>query len=148
MGTTLTTSTAPDDLGVTPSPAFVARVVVIDDRHDRRQLMSHVLEQAGDVTVVGYADGPSNAVEAVGRLQANAVVLEIQLPVTQGLDTISALRDGFPALEIIVCSFRADSTTRQAALDRGANAYLAKPLGLRELRAVLNSASLRSTPQQ
>lgn len=112
-------------------------MVVVDGRHDRRQLMTYVLEQAGDVNVVGYADGPVSAVEAVGRLRANIVVLEILLPVSQGLDTISALRDDFPALAIIVCSFHASTATKRAALDRGADAYLAKPLSVRDLRAVL-----------
>jgi DNA-binding response OmpR family regulator len=137
VGTTSSTSTVSADVGITPSPGIEVRVVVIDGRHDRRQLMTYVLEQAGDVNVVGYADGPVSAVEAVGRLRANAVVLEILLPVSQGLDTISALRDDFPALAIIVCSFHASTTTKRAALDRGADAYLAKPLSLRDLRAVL-----------
>ena len=62
---------------------------------------------------VGHADGPVSAVEAVGCLGANAVVLEIQLPIAQGLDTISALRDDFPTLSIIVCSFHNDVATRR-----------------------------------
>ncbi len=109
--------------------------------------MSFVLEQAGDVTVVGYADDAVSAVEAVDRLQADAVVLEIQLPVAQGLDTISALRDLFGAPKIIVCSFHADAATKRAALDRGADAYLVKPLSLRDLRAVLRSTPRRATSQ-
>jgi len=138
--TLLTTSAPSGDSGVSPSLDFEVRVVVIDGRPDRRQLMSYVVEQADDVTVVGYADGPVSALEAVDRLGANAVILEIQLPVAQGLDTISALRDEFPALAIIVCSFHADATTRRDALARGADAYLLKPLSLRDLRAALRSA--------
>lgn len=145
MGTLVSTKTASADPGATPSSGVEVRVVVIDGRHDRRQLMSFVLEQAGDVTVVGFADGPLSAVEAVGRLGANAAVVELQLPVTQGLDTISALRDDYPALIIIVCSFHADAPTRSVALDRGADAYLVKPLSLRDLRSVLRSALPGST---
>jgi DNA-binding response OmpR family regulator len=148
MGTPFTASTVTADPGVTPSPDVEVRVVVIDGRHDRRQLMTYVLEQAGDVTVVGYADGPVSAVEAVDRLQANTAILEIQLPVNQGLDTISALRDDFPALTIIVCSFHASAATKRDALDRGADAYLVKPLSLRDLRAVLRSAPRRATSHQ
>ena len=133
-------STPSADPRVTSNIDFDVRVVVIDDRHDRRQLMSYVLDQAEGVTVVGYADGPVSALEAVQRLRATSVVLEILLPLTQGLDTISALRDDFPSLTIIVCSFDASATTKQAALDRGADAYLPKPPSLRDLRAVLRSA--------
>jgi DNA-binding response OmpR family regulator len=143
MGTPFTASTVTVDLGVTPASDTVVRLVVIDGRQDRRQLMTYVLEQTGDVSVLGYADGPVSAVEAVGRLRANAVVLEIQLPVAQGLDTISALRDDFPDLAIIVCSFHANAATKRAALDRGADDYLVKPLNLRELRAVIKSAARR-----
>jgi DNA-binding response OmpR family regulator len=76
----------------------------------------------------------------VDQLGPNGVVLEIQLPVTQGLDTISALRDEFPALPIIVCSFHHDATRKRAALARGADAYLGKPLSPRDLHALLRTA--------
>ena len=143
MGTPFTASAVTAAPGVTQGSEIVVRLVVIDGRADRRQLMTYVLEQTGEVVVLGYADGPVSAVEAVGRLCANAVVLEIQLPVTQGLDTISALRDDFPALAIIVCSFHANAATKQAALDRGADAYLVKPVSLRDLRAAIKSAARR-----
>ena len=136
------------DLGITPSADFKARLVVIDGRDDRRQLMTYVLEQAGDVVVVGHADGPLSAVEAVERLQANLVLIEIQLPLSQGLDTISALRNEYPALGIIVCSFHPSSVTKRAALDRGADAYLVKPVSVRDLRAVLQPALCRGEPQR
>ena len=114
------------------------RVLVIDDRYDRRQLMGYVVEQGGaDMSVIGYADGPVSAVEAVNRLNANAVILEIQLPIAQGLDTISALREDFPALRIVVCSFHHDATTKRSALARGADAYLVKPLSPRDLHQLL-----------
>ena len=53
-------STAFADPSVSSEFDFDVRVVVIDDRHDRRQLMSYVVGQAGDdVTVVGYTRRPS-----------------------------------------------------------------------------------------
>ena len=143
MGTPTTASTVTADGGGSPSPGFHVRLVVIDGRGDRRQLMTHVVEQAGDVSVVGYADGPVSAVETVDRLRANAVLLEIQLPVTQGLDTVSALRDDFPALVILVCSFHANTATIRAARGRGADAYLVKPVSLHDLRAVLRPGPRR-----
>ena len=140
-GSTRPGATVPVDLnppGLDPR----VRVVVIDGRHDRGQLMGQVVEQSGiDLTVVGYADSSVTAVEAVARLSPNAVVLEIQLPVTQGLETVSALRDAFPDLAIIVCSFHTGAATKQAALARGATAYLVKPFSLRDLRSALRPSS-------
>lgn len=148
MGTPTTVPAGSADAGRSRSHGFDSRLVVIDGRADRRQLMTHVLEQAGDVVVVGHADGPVSAVDAVDRLQPDAVLLEIQLPVSQGLDTISALRDDFPALAIIVCSFHGSAATKRAALDRGADAYLVKPVSLRDLRAVLRQTPRPSTSYQ
>jgi len=128
-----------------PSIASTAevRVVVVDGHQDRRQLMGHVVKQAGhNMTVVGYADGPATAVDAVQRLGANAALVEIQLPVAQGLDTVSALSAAYPDLRIIVCSFHQSATTKRDALERGADAYLVKPVSPRDLHACLRSPRL------
>jgi DNA-binding NarL/FixJ family response regulator len=112
----------------------------MDDRHDRRQLMKYVIELSGpDVSVVGFAESGPSAVETVERLEADIVVVEIQIPVVQGLAAIAALRGAHPGLRIIVCSFHDDPATKQAALDGGADAYLTKPLSPRELSAAFNA---------
>ena len=137
MGTP-TTSTITADPDIISSSEV--RVLVVDGRQDRRQLMGHVVQQGGyNMTVVGYADDPASAVEAVERLGANAALIEIQLPVPQGLDTISALNLAYPDLRIIVCSFHQDAATKRAALDRGAEAYFVKPVSPRDLHTCLRS---------
>ena len=70
----------------------------------------------------------AEAVTQICAEHADAVLVEIQMPVTLGLATIGALRERFPDLRIIVCSFHNDSATRQAARMHGADGYLAKPL--------------------
>ena len=147
MGTNLSTLPGGPAADLVPGDDPGVRVVVIDGSEDRRQVTAHIVEQAEGVTVVGYADGPVRALEAVARLGANEVVLEVQLPVAQGLDTISALRDDFPALVIIVCSFHGDATTKRAAAARGADQYLQKPLSPRELHASIRSALKTRTGQ-
>lgn len=134
-------------VGVPAAPTVIdpmreLRVIVIDDRLDRRQLMRHVIELSnGDTKVVGFASSPTSAVETVDRLEANAVVIEIQLPVDQGLATIDALRAGHPDLRIVVCSFHTDRATKDAALARGADAYLAKPFSPRALWPLLQPSA-------
>lgn len=122
------------------------RVAVIDDHFDRRRVMAYVVEQCGpDVSVVGYADGSASAGETVDRFDANVVLLEIQIPTAEGLETISALRHGRPLLRIVVCSFHNDTATRESALARGADAYIAKPISPRDLGPVLRLTGLRNS---
>ena len=119
------------------------RVLLVDDHHARRQLMSHLVSLCGtDTSVVGYADDSDDAVAAVERTGANVAIIEMQIP--SALDTIATLKFHNPDLRVIVCSFHRDGLSQQAAISRGADAYLTKPLGTRELDPYLAAVTLLS----
>ena len=113
------------------------RVVAIDSRNERRHVMRGLLELCVESAEIGEADSREAAIELVSRCRPDVVVLEIAMPVQEGLDTITALRLLSPSPRIVVCSFHHDAVTVQAALDRGADAYVTKPAGSAELRAAL-----------
>jgi DNA-binding NarL/FixJ family response regulator len=110
------------------------RVVAVDSRSERRLVMRRLLEHSFKSDDIAEADSRQSAVELVERCQPDLVVIEIQMPVAEGLQTISALSGLTPRPRIVVCSFSCDAATMVAALDRGADAYLTKPAGLVELR--------------
>ena len=113
------------------------RVVTVDSRRERRHVMLRLLEVCVAPAEVGEADSREVAVELVGRCRPEVVVLEIAMPLQEGLDIITALRHMSPPPRIVVCSFHHDAVTVRAALDRGADAYVKKPVGSAELRAAL-----------
>ncbi len=113
------------------------RIVAVDSRNERRHVMRRLLELCVEETEIGEADSREAAIELVGRCRPEVVVLEIAMPLQEGLDTITALRLLSPPPRIVVCSFQHDAATVQAALDRGADAYVKKPVGSVELRAAL-----------
>ena len=115
------------------------RVVAIDSRSERRHLIRRLLEHYFEPGEIGEADSRETAIELVRRCDPEIVVLEIAMPLAEGLDTITALRLLSPPLRIVVCSFQHDAATVQAALDRGADAYVAKPAGTSELRAAMGA---------
>ncbi len=118
-----------DDTGGHP----VSRVVLIDSRPDRRAVMNFLVGRCPSLTVVGLADSLEEAETQIREAQADVALLEIQMPVPEGLATIGALRQAFPDLRIIVCSFHLDAATRDEAQVRGANGYLIKPVSIRDL---------------
>ena len=118
------------------------RVVAVDSRGQRRQVMRRMLEHSFEPAEIAEADSQAAAIELVGRCRPDVVVLEIQMPVEVGLDTIDALGRMSPRPRIVICSFRHDPATVAAALDRGADAYVAKPADSAELRAALLGAPL------
>jgi DNA-binding NarL/FixJ family response regulator len=115
------------------------RVVAVDSRHERRQVMRQLLERSFEPGEIAEADSRPAAVELVGRCHPDLVVLEIQMPLQEGLDTITEIGRMSPRPRIVVCSFHHDPATVKAARDRGADAYVAKPAGSAELRAALGA---------
>jgi DNA-binding NarL/FixJ family response regulator len=117
------------------------RVVVVDSRRERRHVLRRLLEHCFEPAEIGEADSREAAIEVVGRCRPDVVVLDIAMPVEEGLNTITALRLVSPPPRIVVCSFHHDANTVQAALDRGADAYVIKPVGTADLRAALGVPS-------
>ncbi len=95
--------------------------------------MSLLVELSPVLTVVGLAGTLDDAKTLIRSEQANIAVVEIQMPVEQGLATVAGLRHRFPDLRIVVCSFHLSLATQEAARSHGADGYLPKPLDLREL---------------
>jgi CheY-like chemotaxis protein len=121
------------------------RVLLIDNRPERRELMRHLVAATGLATPdVAEVATLGEATAVLDRGDWDVVVMEIQLPVTLGLETVAALRSRWPALRIVVCSFHRDEATKARALAEGADAYLDKPVSLMSLQVVLNTFAPRS----
>jgi DNA-binding response OmpR family regulator len=116
------------------STSAICRILLVDDRPERRALVRAVVEAGPDAgIVVAEAASPASAHIALDQHQIDAVVMEIQLPVAAGLSLIASLRQADPKLVIVVCTFYADAVTTAQAREAGADAYLVKPVSIREL---------------
>lgn len=128
-------------LSATSEPEAVealTRAVLVDARADRRAVMRQVFEHSGlDAAVVGEADGGADAIGLVEQHRANLAVIELSLPVGDGLATIAALRHRFASLAIVVITFNTDAKVKEQALAQGADAYLVKPVSAREVVAAI-----------
>jgi CheY-like chemotaxis protein len=113
------------------------RVMLVDARPERRELIRHLVEGTGLAGLeVGEAGSGAEAVELLDRAHRDVAVVEIQMPVRQGLETIAALRRRSADLRIVVCSFHGDPATKELALGGGADVYLDKPVSSESLKGV------------
>jgi DNA-binding NarL/FixJ family response regulator len=131
-------------LATTPEAAndhTTHRVVLLDGREDRRAVMNAFVERCGPLTVVGLAGNLAEAEAQIRARNADVAIVELALPINDGLATIASLRDQFPSLRIVACSFHADAATVEAAHRNGADAYAIKPLHARDfLRDLVGTA--------
>jgi CheY-like chemotaxis protein len=114
------------------------RVMLIDTRPERRELVRHLVASTGLAAAeIAEAANVAEAEALLDRGDRDVVLVEIQMPVSLGLETIAALRSRSSSLRIMVCSFHCDPATKALALAQGADAYLDKPVSSVFLKAVL-----------
>ena len=113
------------------------RVVVCDDTPAVRKLVRVVLAEHG-IEVVGEAGNGADAVEAVRTFVPDVILLDLAMPVMDGLEAIPLIKVAAPTTKIVVMT-AFDGTMVEAALQAGADAYLAKENAMRDLPATLLS---------
>jgi len=120
------------------------KILVVDDEEAVRESLRRALRLEG-YEVELAADGS----EALERLegqeaQPDAVVLDILMPGTDGLEVTRRLRRSGNAVPILMLTARAAVDDRVSGLDAGADDYLVKPFALEELHARLRALLRRS----
>lgn len=123
------------------------RIVVCDDDADLRDMVAEFLTRRGFTTV--EADCADQLVERLNEAPADAVILDINMPGTDGLTALRDLRATGPHAKVPVVMLTAacDVTDRIIGLELGADDYLGKPVNLRELEARVKAVLRRSASE-
>jgi len=102
------------------------RVVLADDVAEYRLLLRIVLEQDGRFAVVAEAGDGSEAVRLAAEERPDLMLLDIAMPVLDGLQAIPQIRRASPETVIVALSGFARTNLEADVLARGASAYLEK----------------------
>ncbi|TAK59110.1 MAG: response regulator transcription factor [Dehalococcoidia bacterium] len=113
--------------------ATQVRVVIADDHTLLREGTSRILETQPDIVVVGEAGDGAGAVEAVLRLQPDVALLDVRMPVLNGIDATQRIREQAPNVAVLVLSAYADDEYVSAVIRAGASGYLLKTVRAHEL---------------
>ncbi|MFI1254994.1 response regulator transcription factor [Streptomyces netropsis] len=125
-------------------PDAAPAVLVVDDDPDVRAAVVDGLSVEG-YTVRSAADG-LEALSAVAAAPPAAIVLDLAMPVLDGLAVCRRLRDLGDRTPVLVLTARDAISDRVAGLDAGADDYLVKPFALDELLARLRALLRRAAP--
>jgi two-component system response regulator MprA len=119
------------------------RILVVDDERAVREALQRALRLEGyDVDMA--TDG-QEALFSLARHGVDAIVLDVLMPVMDGLETAQKLRRQGNSTPILMLTARHEVSDRVAGLDAGADDYLVKPFALEELLARLRALLRRST---
>lgn len=108
------------------TPDALITVLVADDHAVVRAGLTAILEAAQDLRVVAEAANGEQAVECFARLLPDVVVLDLRMPVLDGLGALARLRREHPAARVILLTTYDDEEDVYRGLEAGASGYLLK----------------------
>jgi two-component system KDP operon response regulator KdpE len=123
----------------------MTRVLVVDDEAPiRRALAANLRARNYDVDLAVTGE---QALELAAQKHPDVVVLDLGLPGIDGIEVVRGLR-GWSNVPIVILSARGAEAQKVAALDAGADDYVAKPFGMDELLARVRAALRRASPAE
>jgi CheY-like chemotaxis protein len=131
----------------TPAAAVLLRVLVVDDSPALLDLAAEMVDASPCAEVVGKAGSGLEALQRVAQLRLDVVLMDLSMPVMNGLEATRALRTDQDAPRVVLMSVHEQDEYQRAAEEAGAWAFLPKsefcarlPILLRHLAAVKGSA--------
>lgn len=113
------------------------RVLVVDDAANLRELLTVLLDVEDDFEVVGTAADGVQALDRADALEPDIVLLDLAMPVMDGLQALPALRERLPKARIVIFSGFEHEALAREALAAGADAYIEKGTSVMQLVARL-----------
>jgi DNA-binding NarL/FixJ family response regulator len=127
-----------------PHPARL-RIVIADDQTVVREGLQMVLDVMPDLEVVAAVADGEQALAAVAEHHPDAILLDLHMPVLDGVGATKRLTREHPEVAIVLLTTYADDETIIAALRAGARGYLTKNADRREISQALQGAAAGHT---
>jgi len=131
------------------APRELKRILVVDDEPRMIGFIRMNLELEGYQVI--EAHNGLEALEAVRTQLPDVILLDVMMPELDGFETLRMLRE-FSTIPVIMLTAKGEEDDKVVGLELGADDYVTKPFGPRELssrvRAVLRRAEMPSTPEK
>jgi DNA-binding NarL/FixJ family response regulator len=115
------------------------KVLLVDDQSLIRQGLRALLELELDLEIVGEAENGEQAINLVAQLQPDVVLLDIRMPIMDGVAATREIQKRFPQTKILVLTTFDDDEYVSAALQNGAMGYLLKDTPSEELAVAIRA---------
>jgi two-component system response regulator DegU len=102
------------------------KVLIVDDHPFFREGLRNILSTTDDLQVVGEAQDGAEALKTVQSLQPDVVVMDINIPVLNGMQATRHIKDAYPDIKIIMLTAYDDDEQIYHAIRNGASAYYPK----------------------
>ena len=117
------------------------RVIIADDQALFREGLRTLLSTRSEVEVVGEAANGEEVLAMVDRMQPDVVLMDLRMPVMDGIVATTRLRDRWPSIPVLVLTTFDDDASLFGALRAGAAGYLLKDVSSETLMSAVTAAA-------
>ena len=129
-----------------PGPDDPIRILLVDDQPLFRKAIATLIDDQPDFSVVGEAENGLDGVEQARALQPDLVVMDVDMPVMNGVEAVKLIREQVPATKVVMLTVSEDEDDLFDAIRYGAHGYLLKDLRPEQLYDMLRSVMRNETP--
>jgi DNA-binding NarL/FixJ family response regulator len=120
-------------------------VLLVEDHHIVREGLRALLEHERDIEVVGEAETGREAVQLARDLRPAVVVMDIAMPLLNGLEATRQIRKTFPEARVLILSAHSDDAYVQQATELGAAGFLLKQTSSHDLATAIREVQKGKT---
>lgn len=114
----------------------MARILIIDDDEEMSSLLRDFLKDEGYET--DFANNGGAALRKMSQKPFDLVLTDYRMPGLTGLDILPEVKKLQPAASVMMLTAFGSEELHDRSLERGADAYLEKPIGFQELRSLID----------
>ncbi len=117
------------------------RVLIAEDSAVTREYLTYVLEEDPEIAVAGAAHDGQEAVRLAERLRPDVVLMDLRMPVMDGVEATSRIKHGVPRTNVLVLTTYDSDADILRAIEAGATGYLLKDTPREELFRAIRAAA-------
>ena len=122
------------------------KVLIVDDNDETRDGTQRLLEYEDNIEILGFAENGMVAIEQVKELNPDVVLMDINMPVMDGLTATQRLQREAPRARVIIVSVQDDAHYLKEAFRAGAVDFVSKPITSSELAQAIERAYEKAPP--
>jgi DNA-binding NarL/FixJ family response regulator len=117
------------------------KVLLVDDHQLIIDGLKSLMKNAGEIEIAGTANNGREALRVLEILTIDVVLMDIDMPVMNGIDALKEIKKGKPAIKVIILSMHDESGMIKNLLALGADGYLLKSTSQDELIRAIKKVS-------
>jgi two-component system response regulator DegU len=116
------------------------RIVIADDSPLYRQTVCKILQKDNSLKVIAEAENGLAAIHVAETHKPDVVLMDITMPVMDGLKATKIISSRFPDIRVIILSMHSDDTMKASSFQAGASQYLCKDSRPKEILAAIKDS--------